>query len=124
MIELYMGHGLEILIAAVFIYRAASNWAVHHFFERFLYGFVGFYLVYKNVVFSWELLFNKTYRADYFDGIAPGLLNDFYRIWVSHLDTASFDSLVIFHVTLTVLSPVFAIAWHCFMMRRGVDSIG
>ncbi len=117
MIELYMGHGFELLLATVFIYRAASNWAVHHGLERFLYGFAGFYLIYENIVFVWLLLFDKGYRQVYFDGIAPGLLNDFYRIWVEHLKTASFDHLATFHGVLTILCPVFAIGLH-YLMRR------
>lgn len=82
-----MGQGAEILFGALFIFRTASNWAVHHALERALYGFAGFYLIFENLVFSWSLLFATEYRADYFDGIAPGLLNDFYRIWVEHMST-------------------------------------
>ena len=112
MLELYMGHGLEIVIAGVFLFRAASNWAVYHAAERCLYGFAGFYLIFENIIFSFQLLFDKGYRAVYFEGIAPGLLNDFFRIWVEHLKTASFDLLVVFHFLITILGVIIPIALH------------
>ena len=120
-LELYMGHGFEILFATVFIYCAASNWMVHHFIERILYAFIGFYLLYENIIFSWRLLFDKAYRAEYFSGIAPGLLNDFYIIWAKYLNT-SFGSLVVFHLILTLLSPAFAIGLYYIISRARANS--
>jgi hypothetical protein len=74
-------------------------------------------------MFSFQLLFDKGYRAVYFEGIAPGLLNDFFRIWVEHLKTASFDLLVVFHFLATMLGATIPIALHILIRRRNQHGV-
>ena len=48
---LFMGHGTELVIAAIFIYRAVSGSKVVHAIERPMYGVIGFYIVFADMVF-------------------------------------------------------------------------
>ncbi|MBT3374800.1 MAG: hypothetical protein HN742_21650 [Lentisphaerae bacterium] len=118
---LYLGHGTELLFAVLFIYRAASNWAVHHGVERLLYAVIGFYLAFANVAFCRSLLIDEGYRAIYFDGKAEGMPNDFYRIWVVHAGAASFERVVVVHLVLTLLCPLAALLLHYLISRNTQD---
>lgn len=60
-----LGHGTELIIAGIFIYRAASGSAILQKAERPVYAFVGFLIVIQNVVFNYRLITNTTFRYEY-----------------------------------------------------------
>ena len=51
----FMGHGMELTIAGVFLYRALSGSAVKVAIERPLYAFLGLFLVFGEMRFAWGL---------------------------------------------------------------------
>ena len=59
----------------------------------------------------------------YFEEIALSLLNDFFRIWVEHLKTASCDLPVVFHFLTTILGAIIPIALHILIRRRNQHDV-
>jgi hypothetical protein len=113
---IYMGHGMEIVIAAIFLYRELSQVAVHHQAERFLYAFLAFFVVTCNVVFCWRLLYDRDFQARYAEG-KGGFDNDFYRLAYEKLPALSQNSIIAFHLAVTLLVPA-AVAAYFFWSRR------
>jgi len=75
----FMGHGMELTIAGVFLYRALSGSAVKVALERPLYAFLGLFLVLGEMRFAWGLTTSQEKRIEY--GIElSGIPNDWLRI--------------------------------------------
>jgi len=92
---LFMGHGTEVLLAGVFLYRALSGSAVRLRIERPLYAFCGFFILICDVIFALGLITNPLNRARYESARAAGHWMDFRRIAEHHL-----------HVDLSVVAAV------------------
>lgn len=84
-IVLFMGHGTELLIAGVFLYRAWSESAVVHAVERPLYAACGWFIVFSDVAFAWRLWTDPGARAAYAAAKGGGHWMDFSRIAREHL---------------------------------------
>lgn len=84
-IILFMGHGMELAIAGVFLYRAWSGSAVVHAVERPLYAACGFFIVFADVGFAWRLWRSPLARAQYANAKGGGHWMDFSRIARDHL---------------------------------------
>jgi len=82
---LFMGHGMELAIAGVFLYRALSGSAVLHAAERPLYAMCGFFIVLADVAFAWRLWRSPHARALYGAAKGGGHWMDFSRIAERHL---------------------------------------
>jgi len=78
-IILFMGHGTELLIAGLFIFRCLSGRAVVHPAERPLYGVIGFFMLFYDLRFAYRLLTSPSRVEEYLGGKAD-LDNDFVRI--------------------------------------------
>ena len=75
----FMGHGMELTIAGVFLYRALSGSAVKLAIERPLYAFLGLFLVFGEMKFAWGLTTDRGKQIEY--GIElSGIPNDWLRI--------------------------------------------
>jgi len=75
----FMGHGMELTIAGVFLYRALSGSAVKVALERPLYAFLGLFLVIGEMRFAWGLANSREKQIEY--GIElSGIPNDWLRI--------------------------------------------
>lgn len=105
----FMGHGMEIIIACVFIRRAITGKTVAHDAERHLYGIWGMFIIIYNLMFAYGLLFNYAKRARYLVG-KMGILNDFVQIAREQLHV-SLNSVLWFYmfyiVFVVVLTLVF-----------------
>ena len=95
---LFMGHGFELAIAGVFLYRAFSGSAVASAAERPAYAACGFFIVFSDVVFAYHLLASPRHRTAYEMGTGGGHRNDFVRIATDFL-----------HVDLAALAFVFLV---------------
>ena len=82
---LFMGHGMELLIAGVFLYRAWSGSAVFHATERLLYAACGWFIVFSDTAFAWRLWTDSGARAAYAKAKGGGHWMDFSRIAREHL---------------------------------------
>jgi len=75
----FMGHGMVLTIAGVFLYRALSGSAVKVAAERPLYAFLGFFLVLDEMLFAWGLTTSLERRIEY--GLElNGIPGDWMRI--------------------------------------------
>lgn len=81
------GHMGELAMAAVCLWRAATEDACHHDAERAAYATLGWYLAIDNVVLSFGLAFSESARATYATSGSFGLTNDYLRLAQEHLGT-------------------------------------
>jgi hypothetical protein len=95
-IILFMGHGTELAIAGIFIYRALSGAAVVHTAERPLYAAVGLFIVISDTIFSYRLVTSVRARDLYEQAKGGGHWMDFSRIAEDYL-----------HVDLTAVALFF-----------------
>lgn len=93
---LAMGHGMELVIAGIFVYRAMSGSQILRGEERPLYAFLGLYLILSDALFAGGLIASHEHRADYEDAKGGGHAMDFSRIAEDHL-----------HVRLEVVAGLF-----------------
>lgn len=102
MLFVAMGHGFELIFAVIFFYRALSGWGCRYPIERPLYGMVGFFIVFFNMRFAWQLQFNPVFREMYLMG-KGGIDHDFVRLARDffHTDLATVVGLYGFFVVLT-----------------------
>lgn len=63
-----MGHGFELLFAAIFVYRAASGWGCRTPLERPLYAFLGLWMAFFVVGYSYDLALDPYERLQYSSG--------------------------------------------------------
>lgn len=96
---LFMGHGTELIIAAVFFYRALSGAAVVHSVERPLYAAVSLFVVFTDLRFAYRLMTSTEARLEYEQAKGGGHWMDFSRIAEDYL-----------HVELTSVAFFFFLA--------------
>jgi hypothetical protein len=77
---LAMGHGAELLFAALFIHRALSGRACRLAAERPLYAWIGFHIVFHDLRFAWGLVSSSFQRELYGDAKGGGHWMDFSRL--------------------------------------------
>jgi len=106
-----MGHGTELIVAIIFLYRALSGVAVKTPLERPLYAGVGFFLVLHNLRFAWGLMTDSYKRELYSEGKASVDMMDFTKLM--HMTATSVETVAAFHlmVTLAVI-PLACVLFH------------
>jgi len=60
-----MGHGMELVIAGVFLYRASSGSAVANAAERLAYSLCGFFMLLNSFCFAWRIMHDNVERIMY-----------------------------------------------------------
>jgi hypothetical protein len=85
---LAMGHGMELVIAGLFLHRALSGNACQTPAERPVYAFVGFFTVIHDLRFSWRLLTSEYQRELYANAKGGGHWMDFSRLAGEHFGTS------------------------------------
>lgn len=80
---LSMGHGTELIIAGIFLYRAMSGDAVLQVDERPAYAMAGLLILFHDISFAWGLTTDEFARELYDEG-KGGMMNDF-TVVVLHL---------------------------------------
>ncbi len=95
---LFMGHGTELVIAGLFIYRAISGRAIIHAAERPLYGIIGFFIVFSDITMAYNLLTNASYREDYLGAKGGDMDMDFSVIAHDYLHTDMGSVVMVFFV--------------------------
>jgi hypothetical protein len=84
---LFMGHGMELMIAGVFFYRALSGAAVVHAAERPLYCIIAWFIVMSDFRFAYQLATSAHMRRMYEQAKGGGHWMDFSRIAEDYLHT-------------------------------------
>lgn len=102
-----MGHGTELLIGGLFIYRSLSGRAIIHPVERPLYSIIGFFLVFANIALSYTLLTSWYERGVYAAAKGGHMEMDFIRIARDHLNW-KLSSVALLFLVFSALTPVMA----------------
>lgn len=105
---LFMGHGVELLIAALFIYRSLTNTSIIHSIERPLYSILGFYIIFHDIAFSWKLINDAGYRVEYEAQKGGYHFGDFSRIAEQYLHV-DMSSVAAFFLLCSLIIPILAI---------------
>jgi hypothetical protein len=103
------GHDGEVVLAAIFLYRALSGVAVVSSAERWLYAIIGWTVLLQSIVMCWEVAFVDTAKERYFAG-KGGRDNDF--VIIAYTQGWAFASVAMVHLVISVLAiPLVAAAW-------------
>ncbi len=102
---LFMGHGTELVIAGLFIYRSLSGRAIVHPAERPLYAITGFFIVFSDLGMAYRLLTSASYRAEYLGAKGGDMDMDFIRIARDYLHV-DMTSVVFFFFVCCLLCPL------------------
>lgn len=96
-LSIFMGKGMEALAIVVCLYLAISGYYCRFAGDRAIYAMLGFYTFFSGLQFSWQLIRDADYRANYEEGIGGGMIdNDFVILATQY-----------FHVDLAVIATFF-----------------
>jgi len=117
LLQLFMGHGTELIIAGVFIYRALSGEKVRVQAERPVYAFAGFFILFDNVRFAGGLLTSHERRVEYELAKGGGAWMDLSQIAADfvHTDLAPVAG---FLLLLTIAVPF--VTLYAFRKREAI----
>jgi hypothetical protein len=104
-IILFMGHGTELIFAAIFFYRALGGSSVIIHAERPLYAFLGFFILFIDIRFAHRLMTSASYRAEYGAAKGGGHWMDFSRIAEEYLNIKLSTAASLFLV-LCLITPL------------------
>lgn len=79
-IILVMGHGFELAIAGLFLYRALTGRSLRTPAERPAYAFAGWFIVLYDLRFAWQLATDPDHRTVYEQAKGGGHWMDFSRL--------------------------------------------
>lgn len=98
-----MGHGFELIAAAIFLGRAISGDGCRYASERPLYGILGVYVTAYDLRFSWQLLVDQSQRALYEQGKGGLLDHDLVRLArdIFQVDLSIMAAILLLMVVLT-----------------------
>ncbi len=113
LIILFMGHGTELIICTVFLYRAISGTSLVHELERPIYAFLGFFIQFYDLKFAFQLLTSREHQEDYADAKGGGHWMDFSRISDDFFQSR-FLLVVLAFFLFCFLPPVLAFLIHRF----------
>lgn len=105
-----MGHGTELLIAALFLHRALSGRGCTHPAERPLYAWIGLHIVLHDLRFAWGLMTSDLARELYGDAKGGGHWMDFDVLanQVLHVPLEAMTAAFFAACLATPLVPLFA----------------
>jgi hypothetical protein len=108
-----MGHGTELIVASLFLYRAVSGQSILHRAERPLYATVALVIFGLDIRFAAQLLLGSDAEAEYREGI-EGQSHDLIRIAEEYLHV-EFRSVVIVFLVLCLIAPCAVFLYHRFL---------
>lgn len=119
-IILFMGHGTELIIGGLFIYRSLSGRAIVHPAERPLYAVIGFFLIFSDISLGFSLLTSPDARAEYLAAKGGDMDMDFIRIARDHLHV-KMNSVVFVFLLCSVIAPV--VSFLAFRYEEYIHSV-
>lgn len=84
-LELGMGHAMELILAGVFLFRSLAGRAITHDIERPLYASCSVFMLLHNLSLSWGLMTSVDARAAYGMAKGGGHWMDLSRISIDYL---------------------------------------
>ncbi len=119
LIMIAMGHGTELLIGGLFIYRSLSGRAIIHYAERPLYAVIGFFMVFSNLFMSYRLVTSWYERGAYAGAKGAYMEMDFVRI-ARDLLNWKLSSVALLFFICAVVTPI--AAYLAFRYERYIHS--
>lgn len=117
-----MGHGGELILAAVFVYRALANvgWRSPEL-ERPLGAFLGLFVQLQTMRFAWRLAHDASFLAWYREGKGGALMNDLETVALDiHIHTGvntSIEGVASLLCALSIVPIVAAVATWVYRRR-------
>ncbi|MCP4158123.1 MAG: hypothetical protein GY757_61050 [bacterium] len=111
LIIIFMGHGMELIFAGLFLYRAVSGRSLKIPAERPLYAFLGIFTLFMDFRFANRLITSAAYRSEYEDAKGGGHWMDFSRIAEDFLGV-ELSTVAAFFLMLCILTPVAAFLFY------------
>lgn len=115
------GHGGEMVIATIFLWRSMIPSHKVRQEERTLYAALGWYLWFQNLVMNWNLVVSDQSRAWYLENGSFGLENDFVRLADTFGWSLPFTAGVMLVVFLLV--PPVGLLWGRWSMHHSSNSL-
>lgn len=106
-IILFMGHGAELVIAAIFLFRSFTGRCIVNPLERPLYATLGWFIVLADIRFAWRLITSPAARSMYESAKGGGHWMDFSRIAERHLGVP-LEAVAGFFLLCCLVTPVAA----------------
>lgn len=123
-LQIFMGHGAELIFAGLFLYRALSGEKIRTPAERPAYAFAGFFILFSDLRFAYGLWSNHERRVEYELAKGGGSWMDFSRIARDYLGV-ELTTVAAFFLLLCLLVP--PAVWLAFRfrsrVREGVDRL-
>lgn len=104
---IFMGHGTELVIGGVFLYRGFSGAAVIHSAERPLYAALGMFIPLNQGWFALKLVASAEARAEYAEAKGGGRWMDFDRLALDYFD-CDLRVVAAFFVLCAAATPIVA----------------
>jgi hypothetical protein len=114
--SIVMGHGLEVIIAGVFLYRALSGVQILRAIERPLYAFLGIFFLIGAFKFGYGLRNDLEMREDYETETRDGIHHDFVRAANDFLHVP-LETVAGWYLVLCVLTPLLAYTAYRLRLR-------
>lgn len=77
MLSIFMGHGMELIAIVICLYFTMGGYFCRWDMERPIYAMLGFFTLFNDVNFAWNLIFNSQLRDIYLEGKGGIIDNDF-----------------------------------------------
>lgn len=116
-----MGHGAELILASVFLYRGISGKSILHPTERPLYAMTAFFVFGINLFFAGRLLANSEAQTEYQEGF-DGQSHDLVRLAEECFGT-ELSSVALGYFAISACAPFAAFLYYRFVPRNGLKAI-
>jgi len=118
-LQIFMGHGCELIFAGIFLYRGLSGFACQRFGDRALYTMLAFFAIFDNFKFANALIFSEAARALYEQGKGGIIDNDF--VLLAERLSMDLSGVAAFFGFCCLATP--AIAFWCYRDRHRWEAI-
>ena len=121
--RIYMGHGTELVFAAIFLYRGLTGSQSVNNIESSLYIACAFFIFSQNLDFAHSLRNDAAFLANYMQGKGD-LTHDFHVLCLEHFNKSQIRDVAFFHyfaIGFTVLIGIGFAALRAFLLQREFD---
>ena len=101
----YMGHGGAIIGGAIFLYKAWSYENDDYAYRPWVVGYVGFTVIFRNILFCYKLITDSIARAAYGEKHPFGMDNDFIKL-SQELSPLTIENIALFTIFLGVTALI------------------
>ena len=120
----FMGHGMEILAIFICLYLSISGYFCRMGGDRAIYAMLGFFTLFSDLQFSWQLLYDLDFQSWYGEGKGGVIDNDLVILASDYFNT-DLSTLVGFLMTGCIVAPIlaFLLFRYEFWLRAGVGKL-